>query len=64
MSESERYPDLEEPSETSLVAAIGLIETWIIRALADHREADLPNQTAEVSDAAVWILSGGRFGSC
>jgi AcrR family transcriptional regulator len=63
MSERERYPDLREPSETALIAALGLIETWIVRALAEHREADLPAEAAGVADAAVWIISGGQYGS-
>ena len=63
-SERERYPELAEPSETALVAAVGLIETWITRALAENREAELPEQTAAVADFAVWILSAGRYGSC
>jgi len=63
LSERERYPDLEEPSQTALMAANGLIEGWMTRALADHSEAELLDQAPAVADAAVWIMSGGRYGS-
>jgi AcrR family transcriptional regulator len=64
MTERERYPDLAEPTETSLVAAVGLIETWIKRALAEHRESELPGEAGAVADSVIWIISAGQYGSC
>lgn len=60
-ADREALPDLPEASELKLVAAVGLMEQWLMRGLSSGTQEDLPAQAAEVTSQMVAILSGGKY---
>ena len=59
--ERERTPDLPAATELSAVAAVGLIEHWLMRGLTSGTQESLPAQADEVTAAVVSALSGGQL---
>ena len=60
-ADREALPDLPEASELKLVAAVGLMEQWLMRGLSSGTHQELPGQAAAVTSEMVAILSGGKY---
>lgn len=61
LDERRRVADLAEPGEWRIEAGVGLVEGWLMRALASERHAELPEQADRISSLLVSILSDGRL---
>lgn len=61
LDERRNIPDLADPDEWGVSAAVGLVEVWLMRTLAEGQGANLPREAEAVFSKVVAVLSAGRF---
>jgi len=61
LDERRLTPDLAEPEDWDIAAAVGFLELWLVRSLAEGHHRRLPDEAGAVFSKVVAILSQGRF---